>query len=626
MKSNKYKIPNNNEWKKRFFVPTIQWVYFARNNPNKALLVSNISGKFELHSKDFKTNSLNQVTKRPNGTIFGSISPDGKYIYFVNDKRGNEHGHFTRVPLAGGKSVDITPKLPPYLSYSVQSDNLGKFIVFSASIGKENRVYLATFNEKGQPKKTYQIWKSLSSIKGPIISPDGNYACISIQSPATNKSEIIIIDNLSRKSISRMRINGAFSPLSFSKKSNKMILGVNNKQGFNRPALVDLDSKKIEEISHKKLLGEVFILTWSDNEENLLICDVNEAQHNLFIYNLIKKTAKRVGPSNGSFDLSFGSAAFLPDKSILVKWQAFGVPSQIIKLASPFFKKIKIVYSPTSISEPKRILKKIWFKSSDSAKIQMWIAKPDSSKRKLPFIIDIHGGPDGIISDEFMTEAHVWLDRGFGYCAINYRGSIGFGKKFEEKIYGNPGHWEVEDIVAARRWLIENGLADSKKIIMYGWSWGGYITLLTLGKYPDLWLGGIAGTPIADFILQYEDEPAFLQSLDRLYFGGTPDEVPQRYIRSSPVTYVKKFKDPALIIHGENDVRCPPRQINSFVGKMKKYGKLITVHKFSSGHAGEFSDTKIRLENISIALKFATNLINKNSPGENLGEKRRRAR
>jgi dipeptidyl aminopeptidase/acylaminoacyl peptidase len=108
-------------------------------------------------------------------------------------------------------------------------------------------------------------------------------------------------------------------------------------------------------------------------------------------------------------------------------------------------------------------------------------------------------------TERFSPLSQAWLDHGFAYLRINYRGSPTFGRAFQEQIWGNPGHWELEDPVAARAWLVDRGIARAERILLTGWSYGGYLTRLPLGKRPDLWAGGMAGIAIADWTLDYED-------------------------------------------------------------------------------------------------------------------------
>lgn len=607
-------------WQRRFFNPTIQWMVAARNAPHRVLSVENKSGRFELYAREWVTGFSRRLTNRPGGTLFGSISSDGRFVYFLDDTKGDEHGHFVRIPFSGGRAVDITPSLPKYFSYGVSTNDQGNLLVFTASVTKENRAYLVPFTGQGYPETPRIIYASRNFLSDALLSPDGIYTCIVESGKRPDTNTILLIRNSTgqiMKAIPTVSAlgKGDFTALSFSRRSHvqPLLLGITNAKGFYRPVFLNLMAGRVKRVTSKQFRGDIFVLGWFEGEKKMLLCEVRSAQQRLLLYDLRTRTVKRVGPSTGSFDLFFNSAAFLPNKSILLKWKAFGVPPRIIKVMPTSYRKTKNVYAPTPTMRPLRRLKSVWCRSSDGEKVQMWIARPNTRQKPFPMIIDIHGGPHGVASDEFLPEAHAWLDYGFGYCAVNYRGSIGFGKKFERKIYGNPGHWEVEDVVAARNWLVKKGWADPNRVIIFGWSWGGYVTLLALGKYPKLWCGGIAGMPIADWVLQYQDEPAFFKAMDRRLFGGTPKEVPERYKRSSPITYVKDIKAPVLIIHGINDVRCPPRQIIRFERAMRRKEKSIAVQWFSSGHAGEFSNTKLRVSNLAIALKFATRLLKKRS-------------
>lgn len=130
------------------------------------------------------------------------------------------------------------------------------------------------------------------------------------------------------------------------------------------------------------------------------------------------------------------------------------------------------------------------------------------------------------------------------------------------------------------------------------------MALLALGKYPALWSRGIAGAAIADCVMQYEDEPAYFKAQDKERFGGTLETARARYVRSSPITYVDNMQAPILLLHGENDVRCPPRQIKHFVDRLKKLNKVVSIEWFTSGHTGEFTDTSLRIRLMDKVIRF----------------------
>lgn len=224
-----------------------------------------------------------------------------------------------------------------------------------------------------------------------------------------------------------------------------------------------------------------------------------------------------------------------------------------------------------------------------------------------PVILETHGGPDYATSQVFSPESQAWLDHGFAFLTINYRGSTTFGREFQEKIWGNPGHWEVEDMVAGRDWLIKAGIAKPDQIFLTGWSYGGYLTLQALAKYPDLWAGGMAGIAIADWALSYEDSSDTVKAYCVALFAGVPSDKPEQYAASSPITFVENVKAPVLIIQGRNDMTTPARPVEIYEQKMKALGKSIEVHWFDAGHTGAGVDQDI--QNFEIMLRFAYKVL-----------------
>ena len=608
---------NVEKWEKRFYAPTIQWAYAATTSSGRAIAVSNKSGKFQLRAHDFETGYDRQVTRKRNGALFGSISPSGNHIYYLNDVTGNENGHFVRIPFLGGKVIDMTPNMPPYFSYTLGINDNDDSFCFTAAFTSENKVYF--FSNNIQP---VCIYKSKCSISEPIISSDGAYTCIAVSNEKKNGwSECLIINNKTRKVYARHSFRGEVTPLVFSKRKEDLTVCVlSNASGHRQPVFWRCKETETIMIQNHQFRGDIFVLAWDEEDNNLLICDVFGARHSLFVYNTSLKLAKPIGPKNGSFDLFFGSALVQKDNSFLVRWSNFNTSSRYIKIHAPQYAKWSDTYIPNKLAPTAHSVKSVIFPSSDNERVQAWIISPTNTKKPIPFVIDIHGGPHGVVGNEYSPELHAWLDHGFGYCAVNYRGSIGFGKEFEKKIYGNPGHWEVEDVVAARNYLVRNGLADSSRIIITGWSWGGYVTLLALGKYPSLWATGIAAASIADCIMQYEDEPAYFRAIDEQMFKGTPKTARKRYIRSSPITYLEKIQSPVLMLHGRNDVRCPSRQIKYFAHLMHKAKKNLEVVWYSSGHTGDYTNISLRTRLLKKVFTFSRRHI-KESPKHNFGGK-----
>ena len=195
----------------------------------------------------------------------------------------------------------------------------------------------------------------------------------------------------------------------------------------------------------------------------------------------------------------------------------------------------------------------------------------------------------------------------FAFLTINYRGSTTFGREFQEKIWGHPGHWEVQDMAAARDWLVQGGLAHPDQILLTGWSYGGYLTLWGLGQRPDLWAGGMAGVAVADWRAMYEDSAETLRGYQVALFGGAPQEKPEQYAASSPITYAENVRAPVLIIQGRNDTRTPARPVEMYEQRLKALGKSVEVHWFDAGHMGAGVEQDIQHQ--ELMLRFAYRVL-----------------
>jgi dipeptidyl aminopeptidase/acylaminoacyl peptidase len=589
---------------KLFRITSVQYIFTAHDAPHRAIIVSNRSGNYQLYAVDFKSGYERQITHKKGGVLFGSISPDGKYVYVLNDRDGSEYGHFMRILFEGGEAINLTPDVVPYFSYSLSSDHANNTLCFTASIDGTNAVFVVT--QQNSSFSTHKIYVSKNLLSEPICSSDGKFICVAESGEKRNKNVLLLLTTDKDRQILRSHSFETIIPLAFSKTAQSpIVLALSRTNSWLRPILYDFETKNIFKIQHKKFSGDVWVLSWIEDRNEMVVCDVYQAKQMLYIYNTNTKKLRRIGPRTGSFNFHFNSLVRLSDGSFIVQWHDFNTSPRLIRLHSPHYDTWSEISKWSGKFRSQYQIKSIRVHSTDGERVQAWIVQPHRVNKRLPFVIDVHGGPHGVSGNEFSPEAQAWLEAGFGYCTVNYRGSISFGKNFERKIYGNPGHWEVEDVAAVRNWLVRNNYTDANHIILYGWSWGGYVTLLALGKYPALWRCGIAGAAITDCVMQYEDEPAYFKAQDKERFNGTPQTARARYICSSPISYANRIQSPILLLHGKNDVRCPPRQIQHFISKLKKLCKDISIIWFPSGHIGDFTNILLRTQLMRKILNFA---------------------
>jgi dipeptidyl aminopeptidase/acylaminoacyl peptidase len=241
-------------------------------------------------------------------------------------------------------------------------------------------------------------------------------------------------------------------------------------------------------------------------------------------------------------------------------------------------------------------------------RVHALVARPaDAPEGPLPTVFSIHGGPHASDEDRFSAYRAAWLDAGFAVVEVNYRGSTGYGSAWRDAIEGRPGLTELEDIAAVYDWAVADGLADPARTVVEGASWGGYLTLLALGTQPDRWAAGVAIVPVADYVAAYEDEMEPLRDFDRALFGGSPDDVPDRYRDSSPLTYVDKVRVPVLVMAGENDPRCPIRQIDNYLDQLSARDAPHSVYRYDAGH-GSLVVAEL-IKQVGMAIHFARQAV-----------------
>ncbi|MEO9240245.1 MAG: prolyl oligopeptidase family serine peptidase, partial [Jatrophihabitantaceae bacterium] len=201
-----------------------------------------------------------------------------------------------------------------------------------------------------------------------------------------------------------------------------------------------------------------------------------------------------------------------------------------------------------------------------------------------PTLFLIHGGPVSHDRDSFDGRTEFFLKAGYAVVRTNYRGSTGYGARWRRAAYGSVGLAQIEDLAAVRQELLSSGVARPGQLGLCGHSWGGYLVLLALGVQPLLWAVGLAGAPIADYPEVYAATTPALQELDRDLFGGTPDQVPERYRAASPASYVERVTSPVLITASRYDEKCPPAQLENYLQRLAERGVRHELHWLDGGH------------------------------------------
>ena len=258
------------------------------------------------------------------------------------------------------------------------------------------------------------------------------------------------------------------------------------------------------------------------------------------------------------------------------------------------------------------IVRKIEYSGADKMTIPAYFFAPHDTVTKHPVVILVHGGVHGDLSDLYVPHIRSLVNDGYIVVAPEYRGSTGYGREHYDAIdYGGK---EVEDAIAARQYLadlVPN--ADLRRLAMIGWSHGGFITLHSIFRRPELFTVAVAHVPVSDLPTRIRTHSAGYQKIfsDQPGFGGTLAEKPQAYIHRSPIAHVRKLKTPLLVHAASNDDDVFIIENHNLRDSMVAAGKdragLYTYREWQDppgGHAFSRVDTKEGRESWSESLAF----------------------
>jgi dipeptidyl aminopeptidase/acylaminoacyl peptidase len=192
--------------------------------------------------------------------------------------------------------------------------------------------------------------------------------------------------------------------------------------------------------------------------------------------------------------------------------------------------------------------------------------RPPSGERP-PLIVKSHGGPTSSTSGELRLTTQFWTSRGFAICDVDYRGSTGYGRAYRERLYGHWGEVDVDDCLAAARFLVADGRADPSRLAITGGSAGGYTTLCAL-TFHDLFRVGASHYGVSDLEALAKHTHKFeSRYLDRL-IGPYPEAI-DVYRARSPIHHVDRLSCPIIFFQGLEDAVVPPEQAATMVEALR---------------------------------------------------------
>ncbi|MGD0555191.1 MAG: S9 family peptidase [Streptosporangiaceae bacterium] len=251
----------------------------------------------------------------------------------------------------------------------------------------------------------------------------------------------------------------------------------------------------------------------------------------------------------------------------------------------------------------------IRYPAADGTLVPAWLYRP-AGPGPHPVLVSVHGGPELQARPRYGALHQCLLASGVAVLAPNIRGSGGYGRGWQQRIYRDWGGIDLDDLGAAHAWLVAQSWCTPDKVAVYGASYGGFVALSCLTRLPELWTAGVSVYGPANLLTLATSMPASWAGTIAAMFGDPADPRDAEQLRRrSPVAYVGQIKAPLLVIQGANDPRTPQAESDQIIAAARANGADPDYLLFDDeGHGFTSRDNDIKA-NIAITTFLTKHLL-----------------
>ena len=230
----------------------------------------------------------------------------------------------------------------------------------------------------------------------------------------------------------------------------------------------------------------------------------------------------------------------------------------------------------------------IKYQSRDGLTIHGYLTLPRRTEpENLPVVVNPHGGPWARDNWGFNPEVQFLANRGYAVLQMNFRGSTGYGREFWEISFKEWGKSMQDDITDGVKWLIDEGIADPKRVGIYGGSYGGYAVLAGLAFTPDVYACGVDYVGVSNIFTLLQTIPPYWEPMREMFYAmvGDPEKDKELVTAASPLFHADKITAPLFVAQGVNDPRVKKAESDQIVNALKERGiEVPYMVKENEGH------------------------------------------
>ena len=579
-------------WERRFRAPTRTLPVWSPAVPDRFVLRSDEEGSYQAYAWELGSERPIRRTDEPVGVIYATISGDGSSVVWFSDRTGDESGRWLAVPFGGGEVRELLPGAPVGWPEGLA---LGRELVVAA-IADRNGFAIHVCESGGAAKEIHRHRDHVGFSDSDFhvegfdrvgLSADETSICVEVAQDGDNiHRRLLVLDPRTGAEVAELADGAGLGVSAFAWSpvpGDQRMLFAHERDDRLRPGTWNPHTGERSDLE-LDLPGDAIPIDWWPDGRSILLAHLFRGRDRLYRLDLEAGSLTEIAHPPGEIH----GARVRPDGRVWLRVSSGDRASTLLDDAGE-----EILPAAPGGIRGGRPYREWLFRNPAGDLVQGWLAIPPGAG-PFPLYLKVHGGPNWLYLDTWWPDVQSLLDDGFAVAMVNYRGSIGFGRRWRDHIIGNIGFPEVEDVVAGRDDLVGRGIADPERVVIGGWSWGGYITLLALGTHPDRFAAGVAGVPVGDYLDSYDDSAPSLQAYDRTLAGGVVHDIPTFIAERSPITYVDRVSAPVFVLVGEHDTRCVPGQVYRYVRALRRAGGDVELYSYAQGHSSYVVDEEVR--------------------------------
>ena len=558
--------------------------------------------RLNIHVQKLGSSEVLRVTSATERDIRNYFWASPTRIAYLRDKGGDENFHLFAVSSDGSNDKELTPfeKTRVQIVDDLRDldDNKGEIIV---ETNRRNPEVFDAFRINTETGEMKLLAENPGNITGWVTDHAGSIR-IAVTSDGVNSSLLYRpTESEPFKTVATTNFRETLQPLLFTFDDKELYASSN--LGRDKQAIVRIDpatAKETEMIfEHPKVDVSDLIVSRQRKIITGVAYDVTRLDYHFFNPDdpraKLQEDLKRRLPG---YDVSVASMS-KDETKVLVRTLSDKSRGAyyFYDLSSGEFRKL-VEISPWLNEGEMADMRPVAFKARDGLELTGYLTLPRGiAAKNLPTIINPHGGPWARDSWGFNSEVQFLANRGYAVLQINYRASTGFGRKFWEAGFKKWGREMQDDLTDGVKWLVAQGIADPKRVGIYGGSYGGYATLAGLAFTPEVYAAGVDYVGPSNLFTLLGSLPPYWEPFKQVMFAqvGDPEKDKELLKAASPLFSADKIRVPLLVVQGANDPRVKKAESDQIVAALKKRDIDVPyIVKNNEGHG--FSNEENRIE------------------------------